>query len=400
MQDGLSLAQRLLAQDGLRTTTRLDLEHAKALALRNLSQPQEAHALLQQLQADYPADQHGQIFVEQGLGSVLRSMDQNDRAREHLERALALARALEQRGLQGGILSELGMLEIRCDNLDRADEALAEALIIQRDRGDEVSQCSILGNQATASNARGERQRAAAQIEAAIELARRVDHRRTEGVLCGNLGLLAMAEGRLEEAWTLHRKGLHIHKETGDMLMQALTRSNLARIQHQRGNHAQAHAIYTEMCHEDRRAELNPMLLIITSGNHSSLLLELGDLDAAQAAATRAIEGAAQIGFTIAEGIFSTLLARIEAQLPEDARSTAAPLDLAHRGVDLLRTTHDPVELARGLAFLTMTAAQLGHHAERRDAHQEFLTSLQQIPGGPPFELQQLRDTLDELIDS
>ena len=54
------------------------------------------------------------------------------------------------------------------------------------------------------------------------------------------------------------------------------------------------------------------------------------------------------------------------------------------------------VELARGLAFLTMTAAHLGDVPACRAAHRDFLAALQPIPGGPPFELQQLRHQLEK----
>ncbi|MEM7246331.1 MAG: tetratricopeptide repeat protein [Acidobacteriota bacterium] len=194
------------------------------------------------------------------LGVACRDEGRFDEAREHLERALALAREDGDRPAEALALDRLGTLASREGGLAEAREHHDEALALERSLGDRHQEAVVLLNLGTVDFEQGRMEEARACFEASLALQREVGIRSLEGTALGNIGSVDLQQGRLSEARAHWEQALVSHHELGERRLRGLTLINLASLHLELGESDEAGAcleqalpIHREM--GDRRAE-------------------------------------------------------------------------------------------------------------------------------------------------
>ncbi len=133
-----------------------------------------------------------------------------------LKASVGAARRLQDRGMEGVSLGNLGLAYAALSETRRAIEFHEQALDIFRDLGDRLSEGDSLGNLGIAYWDLGETRRAIEIHEQALKVSRDIGDRRGEGATLGNLGLAYQTLGETRRAIEFHEQHLEITREIGD----------------------------------------------------------------------------------------------------------------------------------------------------------------------------------------
>ena len=150
------------------------------------------------------------------LGNTYRDLGKVERAIEHYQQALAIAREIGDRSGEGIWLGNLGNIYSALGQVERALEHYQQALAIAREIGDRSGEGNQLGNLGNAYRDLGQVERAIEHYQQALAIARETSYRRGEGNQLGNLGLAYSNLGQVERAIEYYQQALAISKEIGD----------------------------------------------------------------------------------------------------------------------------------------------------------------------------------------
>ena len=123
-----------------------------------------------------------------------------DKARACHEAALALAREVGNRRLEGNTLCNLGLLHHVQRRFTEALDPLEAALAMARDMGNAHLECVVLCNLGMAHDSLARFDEARLHFEAALAIARELKLQREEGEFLSYLGLLHAHQARFDEA--------------------------------------------------------------------------------------------------------------------------------------------------------------------------------------------------------
>ena len=198
-------------------------------------------------------------------GAYVLNLRQHPRERiSWLEAAVGAARRLEDRGLEGTALGNLGLAHADLGETRRAIELYEQRLEIAREIGDRQGEGNALGNLGNAHANFGETRRAIEFHEQHLEIAREIDDRRGEGAALGNLGNAYADLGETRRAIELHEQRLEIASEIGDRRGEGAALGNLGNAYADLGETRRAIEYYEqhlEIAREigDRRGEGNSL---------------------------------------------------------------------------------------------------------------------------------------------
>ncbi|TFH52172.1 MAG: tetratricopeptide repeat protein [Methanothrix sp.] len=133
-----------------------------------------------------------------------------------LETALAAARQLKDRGLEGVHLGNLGWAYAALGDARKAIDYSEQALKIGREIGDRRNEGNWLGNLGLAYADLGEMRKAIDYYQQHLAIAREIGNRRGEGTALGNLGRAYAYLGKTRKAIGYYEQALAIHCEIGD----------------------------------------------------------------------------------------------------------------------------------------------------------------------------------------
>ena len=221
-------------------------------------------------------------------------------------------------------------------------------------KGPSSTQIGALQEQARRLLAAGHHARARESFEQANRLAESLDDRPSLVDITHELGNLALEDGRLSQALTLHRKGLHLAEQTGDGRRILLSVASLAAAEQQAGHTETAADLYKRGMGLARERQDRGTLAALL--NNAGLLDQrTGDVEAARQAYREASAINKELGHREAEASNHANLAMLAEGLhdyDEAAREFALALDL-----------DKAVENAHGIAA---DLANMGRIAVRR----------------------------------
>ena len=148
-------------------------------------------------------------LMQEGLrlmqgGQSLAQGGEYEPALQSLERALEIARELQDADMQAAVLGHLGNTRYVQGQIDQAMDRYRQALDVAREvartTGDRRTEGIHLGNLGVAYYAQGQTQAAIAYYQRALGIARQAGDLRTEGTLLGNLGLAYSALTRTAQS--------------------------------------------------------------------------------------------------------------------------------------------------------------------------------------------------------
>ncbi len=150
------------------------------------------------------------------LGIAYRDLGETRRAIAFYEQALAIDREIDNRRGEGTVLHNLGIAYNILGETRRAVAFYEQALAIDREIGDRHGEGADLGNLGNAYADLGETRRAIEFYEQALAIGREFGDRRGEGTALGNLGNAYAALGETRRAIAFYEQALVIDREIGD----------------------------------------------------------------------------------------------------------------------------------------------------------------------------------------
>jgi tetratricopeptide (TPR) repeat protein len=326
-------------------------------------------ALLERVSGQ-PVGRGTQVRLFRRAGRLLFIAGRYSEALEHFQQAIAIAREVGNRRVEGMTLGNLAWLHRQQGRLPEALEYYQQALAIAREVGDHGSEAVTLGNLAIFHLEQGRSLEGREYLQRALAIAREVGNRRIEGMTLEIFANLHRGQGRASEAREHFQQAIAIAREEGNRRVEGMHLGNLANLHSEHGrisealeHFQQALAIAREV--GNRRTEG------ITLGNLGDLLFSQGDLTAAETHLLLAITIGDET-MPAASGAFRGSLALIRAQQGafDEARTLLSQGEPQVRGVYKLE-----------LSKLLCKKAQVEHLAGNPAAAAAALTEARVIAG-------------------
>ena len=172
-----------------------------------------------------------------GLGLIETDRGRTDAALALLEQALQVADGVRDRRLLGNVLGNLGNLHLAVGRLDAAAQRFEQALRIGRELHDRVHEGNSLCNLGWLQLLQGRHEEARRNLEGALEVARETGHARLECVVLCNLGMVHGTTGGLPQAIASYDAALNVARRIGDRRTEGQVLGYLGQA------HARLHAI-------------------------------------------------------------------------------------------------------------------------------------------------------------
>jgi tetratricopeptide (TPR) repeat protein len=178
-----------------------------------------------------------------GAGTLATYLGEQTAARQHLERALALARTLGERSLEARVLNNLASAAFDGSDFARAQRLFEDAVRVNRELGLRTHEIINLVNLGNAANSLGDFAAGAAPLERALALARADGLRLLESDALGHLAMQAQYRGDFDLAEARGEEALAIDRALGVRSHEAQKLLRLAEIAAARGDAAAARSL-------------------------------------------------------------------------------------------------------------------------------------------------------------
>ena len=186
-------------------------------------------------------DRSGEAAIYSNLGTLFQSLRQNGKAREYLEKALAIQIAIGDRNGETKSYGDLGALFISLSEYDKAREYLKKALAIQIKTGDRNGEATSYGKLGRLFQSIGKYDGAHEYLEKALAIKIEIGDRHGEATGYGNLGALFRLLSEYGKAQEYLEKALAIQIEIGDRNREAKSYGTLGTVFLSIGKYDKAH---------------------------------------------------------------------------------------------------------------------------------------------------------------
>jgi tetratricopeptide (TPR) repeat protein len=253
--------------------TKKDALEGKASALGNIGMVYYAKSdldkALKYLEAALKVDQEigyrkGQVGQLSNIGLVYRAKGDLDKALKYFQDALKADQADQEIGYRGtevpGLgtitlvseedlstmqryrlgeasdLSNIGLVYLDKDDLDKALKFLQDALKIHREVGYRLGEAIDLSNIGLVYRHKGDLDNALKYLEAALKIYQEIGYRLGEASDLSNIGLVYLDKGDLDNALKYHQDALKIHREIGYKQGEANALGNIGLVYRHKGD--------------------------------------------------------------------------------------------------------------------------------------------------------------------
>ena len=161
------------------------------------------------------------------LGSIYSTLGETEKAIDHNQQALAIARETGNRGNEGPWLGNLGNIYADLGQTEKAIDHYQQALAIARETGNRDDEGLWLGGLGSIYADLGQTEKAIDHYQQALAIARETGNRDDEGLWLGGLGNIYADLGQTEKAIDHYQQTLAIARETGNRGNEGLWLGNL-----------------------------------------------------------------------------------------------------------------------------------------------------------------------------
>ena len=130
--------------------------------------------------------QRGEVSSYENLETVFISLGEYDKAKEYLEKALAIKTRIVDKQGEAAIYSNLGTVFKRLREYDKAKEYLEKKLVIKKGIGDKRGEARLYGNLGTVFISLGECDKAKEYLEKALAIKKEICDKTGEAASYGN----------------------------------------------------------------------------------------------------------------------------------------------------------------------------------------------------------------------
>ena len=206
-------------------------------------------------------DKGGEARNYGNQGRVLYSLGEYQKAKEYLEKALAINMEIGDKGGEASNYGNLGNILHSLGEYQKAKECHEKALAISIEIGDKGGEARNYGNRGSVLHRLGEYQKAKDLHEKALAINMEIGDKGGKARNYGNLGSVLHSLGEYQKAKEFHEKALAINVEMGDKEGEARNYGNLGNVfesfgEHQKAKefHDKALAINVEICDKEGEA--------------------------------------------------------------------------------------------------------------------------------------------------
>lgn len=178
--------------------------------------------------------------IYSNLGVTYRVLGRMERAREYLEKALAILRQDGNRAGEGRVLNDLGRVFAEIGNRERARGDYEQALRIYQEQGDSKGEGSALNNLGWVYITLGQNKQAQQYYEQALSIFREIGDRLGEAETLNNLGRVYEDLGQRERAQEYYGQALGIFRDEQDRQGEAWSLNNLGKVYRKLGQYDEA----------------------------------------------------------------------------------------------------------------------------------------------------------------
>ena len=248
--------------------------------------------------SDYiSAERYGRKLFDlhREYGIMLYKLGESVKAKEYVEKALAITIKIGDRRGEASCYGNLGTVFLSVGQYDKAEEYLQKALVITTEIGDREGEATNYGNLGTVFRSLGQYDKAEEYLQKALVITTEIGDRQKEALSYGNLGILFRSLGQYDKAEEYLQKALVITTEIGDREGEATNYGNLGTVFRSLGQYDKAEeylqkalVITTEI--GDRQKEA------LSYGNLGILFRSLGQYDKAEEYLQKALVITTEIG--------------------------------------------------------------------------------------------------------
>ena len=240
-------------------------------------------------------DKNGEASSYGNLGTVFMSLGQYDKAKEHLEKALAVQIEIGNKEGEASSYGNLGTVFISLGQYDKAKEYLEKALAVQIEIGNKEGEATSYGNLGTVFESLGQYDKAKEYLERALAIKIQIGDKNGEASSLGNLGTVFKSLGQYDKAKEHLEKALAVQIEIGNKEGEASSYGNLGTVFESLGQYDKAkeyleNALGIKIQTGDKRGEAS------SYGNLGTVFQSLDQYDKAKEYFEKALSIKIQIG--------------------------------------------------------------------------------------------------------
>ena len=180
-------------------------------------------------------DRAGQATDYANLGIVSKALGEYGKAKEYLEKALAITIEIGHRAEQAANYGNLGAVSQSLGEYEKANEYLEKSLAIKIKLGNRAGQAADYGNLGTVFYSLGQYDKSKDYFKKALALSRETGDRAGEAVHYGNLGAAFHSLGECDIAKDYFEKALSINRDIGDLQNEIRWLCNLSEVKLSQG---------------------------------------------------------------------------------------------------------------------------------------------------------------------
>ncbi len=308
------------------------------------------------------------------LGSCYYSLDNYQKAIEHYQKSLDIARESGHPQGEGALLGNLGICYYSLGNYQKAIEHHQKSLQFAQKNGDRQGEGTTLGNLGICYDSLGNYQKAIEHHQQHLDIAREIDDRQAEGNSLGNLGNCYYSLGDYQKAIEHHLQHLDIAREIGHRQGEGNSLGNLGNCYYSLGDYQKAiehHQKSLDIAREigHRQGEGNSL------GNLGNCYYSLGDYQQAIEHHLQHLDIAREIGHRQGEGNSIGNLGNCYSSLGNYQK--AIEHHLQH--LDITMEIRDRQGEGNSLNNLGSCYSSLGNYQKAIEHHQQSLDIAQEI---------------------
>ncbi|MCA9727184.1 MAG: tetratricopeptide repeat protein, partial [Candidatus Eisenbacteria bacterium] len=325
------------------------------LARGHLREGRQRLEKLLELEGSHRVDPRVRARALHGLATLCHNQGRNLLARKILEGVLEIWRDLgDQRGI-ADTLNNLGWTACELTDLEPAQRLSEEALALGRQLGEDRTVAVALNNLGWVANYQSDHTTAIARQEENLLLRKRLGDQRGIAFALSNLAWAYENRGEWETAMRLASEAVEMLGVLEDDLLQALAKSVVGSIEHQRGNLAAAREALQASCEQWERVG-NPSGCGWAETKLARLLLDMDEVDEAEAVLAKADASWQIVREQAGKGRWhlATAILRMVRQRPDEAA------DEARRSLEIRFGINDRQGLAESAECLAWIAVGRG----------------------------------------
>ena len=280
---------------------------------------------------------------------MFQSLGQYDKAKEYLEKVLAITIQIGNKEEEGNSYGNLGTVFHSLGQYDKAKEYLEKALAIRIQIGDKMGEASSYGNLGSVFQSLGQYDKAKEYHEKAHAISIQIGDKEGEAVNYGNLGSVFQYLGQYDKAKKYHEKALGIRKQIGDKEGEGANYGNLGTVFESLGQYDKAKE-YHEKALAISLQTGNKMLEGRWYGSLGKVFQSLGQYDKAKEYLEKALAISLEIGDKKGEAANYEKLAA----LCQSVGKYVAAEDYIEMALSTARDIKDLEQEFRTLCLLTM----------------------------------------------